>query len=156
MKRDKSIILTEKQSAYVDGIMKGKDRIRAAADAGFASPAAHQGDPEKSVQVRRALAEARSELSSAAQISRADVIDGIAEAINLARLSADPATMIKGWSEIGKILGHYAPEVKKLEISAEARNTQQKLSIMSEQDLLDIITGRTTIDVTPETTEVSP
>ena len=143
--RQKSIVLTERQDAFVDGILKGKDRNVAARDAGYVDKDDGRALPsvaEKQVNIQRALREARDELSSAAQISRADVIDGIMEGINMARLAADPATMIKGWTEVGKILGHYAPEVKKIEVTDNQKRLQSKFTAMTDEELLKVIEGQ--------------
>lgn len=94
-----------------------------------------------SQDVRTALANARSELSSATQITRADAIAGIMEAIDMAKLCADPASMIRGWSEIAKMLGYYAPEVKKLEITATGDNLVKKYEQMSDDELMEVAYG---------------
>ena len=142
--RPKSILLTEQQAAFVDAKMLGKDNIAAARAAGYARPIAQGNAVEKTVAVQRALTAARDELSSASQITRADVIDGFMEAINMAKLAADPASMIKGWSETAKVLGLYAPEVKKLEISGSQKRLQSKYESMTDAELFDIIAGRVT------------
>lgn len=154
-KRQKSIVLSDKQAKFVDATLEGKDAITAARAAGFSQPVGSAHRVVNAANVKAALSEARSELSSAVQITRADVIAGITEGIDLARLAADPATMIKGWSEIGKILGHYAPEVKKVEMSLGARAAQSKLTAMSDDELLEMISGRRTIDITPEDSDVA-
>ena len=140
--RPQSILLTAQQAAFVDAKMLGKDNIDAARAAGYKSPITSGNQVEKTDSVQRALAAARDELSSAAQITRADVIDGFMAAINMAKLAADPASMIKGWSETAKVLGLYAPEVKKLEISGSQKRLQSKYEAMSDMELLDIIEGR--------------
>ena len=151
--REKSIILTSMQADLVDATLQGKDKAAACAAAGYASPFANQDEPFKSKKVQLALREARSELSSAAQITRADVIDGFMEAINIARLAADPASMIKGWSETAKVLGLYAPEVKKIEMSMNQQRLQSKFESMSDADLVDIIEGRTPLTIEGEVVE---
>lgn len=135
------------QADFVDATLQGKDPIAAAAIAGYASPLSCAKGVLKSESVQIALREARAELSSAAQITRADVIDGFMEAINVARLAADPASMIKGWSETAKVLGLYAPEVKKIEMSMNQQRLQSKFESMSDADLLDIIQGRTPLTI---------
>ncbi len=140
--RPQSILLTAQQAAFVDAKMLGKDNIDAARAAGYKRPITSGNTIAKTDSVQRALAAARDELSSAAQITRADVIDGFMEAINMAKLAADPASMIKGWSETAKVLGLYAPEVKKLEISGNQKRMQSKYEAMSDMELLDIIEGR--------------
>jgi len=138
--RPQSILLTEKQVAFVDATMLGKDVMEAASAAGYAQQSAGF-HVIKAASVQQALAEARSELSSAAQITRADIIDGFMEAINVARLAADPASMIKGWSETAKVLGLYAPEVKKIEMSMGQKRLQSKFEQMSDEELYGIIEG---------------
>lgn len=130
------------QADLVDATLQGKDRAAACAAAGYAQPFMNQNQPFKSESVQVALRQAREELSSAAQITRADVIDGFMEAINVARLAADPASMIKGWSETAKVLGLYAPEVKKIEMSMSQQRLQSKFESMSDADLMEIIEGR--------------
>ena len=147
--RPQSILLTPMQDAYVSGVLDGTHPMDAAKAAGYAQPASTPGKLRNNEAVQSAIRAARDELSSATQISRADVIDGIMEAIGLARLAAEPATMIKGWSEVAKILGHYAPEVKKIEMSMGAKRLQSKYEAMTDQELLDIIDG-TCVDVTEE------
>ena len=139
--RPKSIVLTAMQEKFVDATLHGKTKEQAAHEAGYANPYMAGANVEKSEAVRLALKEARDELSSAAQISRADVLDGFMEAINLARLSADPATMIKGWSEVGKMLGYYAPETKKIELSANTKRLQSKYEAMTDEELMRVIEG---------------
>lgn len=148
--RPKSIVLTEQQAAFVDATLHGKNRYDAAREAGYVDSdgRTEPSTAEKSVNIQRALREARAELSSAAQISRADVIDGMMEAINMARLAADPATMVKGWSEVAKILGHYAPEVKRVEITDNQKRIQHKFTAMTDEELLAAIEGD--FEVLPE------
>lgn len=138
--RPQSIVLTEKQAIFVEEVLSGVNADTAAERAGYKGR--DMGSSvEKTVAVQKALRSARDELSSAAQISRADVIDGIMEAINLARLGADPGTMVKGWTEIGKMLGHYAPEVKRVEITDNQKRLQSKFTSMTDAELLQVIEG---------------
>jgi hypothetical protein len=39
------------------------------------------------------------------QIERNEAVQGLVEAIELGRVQADPAAMIAGWREIGRMLG---------------------------------------------------
>lgn len=139
--RPTSILLSEMQAAYVEATLDGKLPADAARAAGYAHPLANAEAPLRSESVRTAIAAGRNELSSLTQLTRADVIDGIMEAIGLARLNADPATMVKGWTEVGKMLGHYAPEVKKLEVDMATGNFTAKLRALTDAELLNIIEG---------------
>ena len=143
--RPQSIVLTGMQAVVVEKTLEGKDPVAALTAAGYAQPRTSTDAVFKSNAVQQALAEARDELSSAAQIKRADVLDGIMEAINMARLAADPATMIKGWTEVGKILGHYTPEVKRVEVTMNQKRLQSKYEAMTDEELLRIIDGEATV-----------
>lgn len=153
--RPQSIILTSMQAALVDATLQGKDPIAAAAQAGYANPVGSAKHVIKSEAVQLALKEARSELSSAAQITRADVIDGFMEAINVARLAADPTAMIKGWSETAKVLGLYAPEIKKIDLSMNHQRLQGKFQVMSDAELVEIIEGRVQLAIEGESERVA-
>ncbi|HNC91355.1 MAG TPA: hypothetical protein PL000_20690 [Anaerolineales bacterium] len=152
--REKSIILTSMQADFVDATLAGKSPYEASKAAGYADPFTNQNQPFKSQAVQLALRTARDELSSAAQITRADIIDGFMEAINVARLAADPTAMIKGWSETAKVLGLYAPEVKRIEMNMNAQRLQSKFESMTDEDLIEIIQGRAKLAIEGEAERV--
>ena len=122
--------LTVRQETYIDEKLKGR------------SPSAilgRVGDCDRSEKVQRELAVQQHLLAEEVEITRADVITGIRGAIDRAKLQAEPATEIAGWREIGKILGHYAPEVKKLTLSDEQDKVVRKLETLSTQELLAMV-----------------
>ena len=84
-KRGASVV-TEKQDKYIEARLDGKSKLEAAAVAGYNVNGV--GQIEKSADVRAALEQARSELSSATQIKRADVIEMLKEAYDMAKLAA--------------------------------------------------------------------
>lgn len=96
---------------------------------------------KNSSDVQEALAKARTELTTVTQIKRADAIAGVMEAIDLARLCADPASMIRGWSEIAKMLGFYAPETKKIEITNATGSMIKKYEQMTDEELYQLAHG---------------
>lgn len=71
--------------------------------------------------------------------SRKRVLEGFLEAIEQAKVMADPAVQIAGWREIGKMCGYYAPEVKEVNINVGAKRLVSQLEVMSDQELLDLI-----------------
>lgn len=125
-------VLTQHQEELANGLLNGEK-----------PPGASQA--VKLPKVANFIATKRAELSSALQITRADAIEGMQDAVNMAKLAGDPMSMIRGWSEIAKMLGLYAPEVKKLELSMTARNLQSKYEAMSDEELLAIAEGRTNV-----------
>ena len=136
----KPSVLTEQQDTYVEGVLDGKAKSHAALDAGYSHGSqSHRLDRNELVQT--ALAERREELSSATQITRAGVLNGILDAIEMARVMADPMAMLAGYRDISKMMGYNAPEVKKVEISDTSNALARKIKSMSDEDLLDVIEG---------------
>lgn len=135
----KPSVLTDKQDAYVQARLDGKGKRAAAREAGYAlSPTAI----EQSEDVKAAIAAARSELSDAAQIRRADVIGMFQEAYTMAKLASEPASMVSAAKEIGKMLGLYEPETIKLALDHNQSSLQRKLLTLSDSELLEIANGQ--------------
>ncbi len=133
--------LTEKQDAYVEAVLDGAPKAKAAKAAGYASPPCVI---ERSDDVAQALHVARSELSSAAQVRRVDMIEVMLDAIAMARMLADPTAMIAGAREISKVLGFYEPEKKIIELTGNQQRVQQQFAQLSDAELLEIIEGEST------------
>ena len=74
-------------------------------------------------------------------ISRRDVIKGLEEAIMIARNTQDAGSMVKAWSEVGKLCGLYAPT----RIETNVTNSQNKettikdLQRLTDAELHDLI-----------------
>ena len=111
--------------------MDGMNDFASAKATGYVNP-----NPSQIASIRQQLTVARNWLSSTTQISRLNVIEGIIDGIEMARMQGDSGNVIKGWTEVGKILGHYAPEVKRVELSVDQAATLSKLSALSDEELL--------------------
>ena len=130
--------LTEAQATFVDQKLLGMNDRQAARAAG--QP--HANGLANSPTVKEQLAAARRWLTDTTQIKRLDVIEGVIDGIELARMQGDAGNVIKGWTEVGKILGHYAPEVKRIELSANQGRLRAKFEALSDEELLAIQEGR--------------
>ncbi|MDL2342423.1 MAG: hypothetical protein QFB87_05090 [Patescibacteria group bacterium] len=134
--------LLESQEVYVDGILQGLSQTAAAAAAGNSN-----GSAMASVtRVQEEIARARREIEDLTLLRRVDIIDGILNGIKQAQLIGDPANIIKGWVEIGKILGHYAPEVKHMVVTNSQARIRTKYEALSDEELLAIAEGKEIID----------
>lgn len=129
--------VTEKQERFIDAKLLGATDAAAAKAAGSLTA---QGF-NNSVTVREQLAAARRWLTDTTQIKRLDVIEGVIDGIEMARMQGDSTNVIKGWCEVGKILGHYAPEVKRIELSTEHARMRSKFESLSDEELLAIQEG---------------
>jgi hypothetical protein len=52
---------------------------------------------------------------------------------------SEPATMIAGWREIGKICGHYEPKKISVDLSINGQLVLDRMDKLSDRELIDII-----------------
>ena len=90
----------------------------------------------KSDTVRRAVELRREEYAAASRVSKKRVVDGMLEAIEAAKLKADPAVMVAGWKEIGRLCGHSEPTKTQIEVRVNGQVMLQKMTAMSDEELL--------------------
>ena len=139
----KSSVITPKQEKFVEGVLSGKTTTRAAKEAGFNT---NKRGFTRTKEVQEALADARAGISQASTLTRMDVIEGVLEAIQLARLTAEPAVMIQGYDKLAKIMGYYAPEVKKVEMTMTQERHINKMEGLSDTELMALADGRAVLD----------
>ena len=72
----------------------------------------------------------------ASQMTRKKVMDGLLEAVEMAKLMAEPATMVSGWREIGRMCGYYEPVKHTLDNNIKGDVTLRQLNSMSDAELL--------------------
>ena len=137
MPRPRSAV-TEKQAKFVEAKLHGLSDNAAAQAAGLANGT----NTSRSPTIKEQLTAARRWLTDTTQIKRLDVIEGVIDGIEIARMQGDAGNVIKGWTEVGKILGHYAPEVRKIELSLGQSQLLAKFEALSDADLLAIAEGR--------------
>lgn len=76
----------------------------------------------------------------AAQMTRKKVMDMHLEAFEMAKLMAEPATMVSAAREIGRMCGYYEPVKQKLEISVNGQIAVKKIESLSDDDLIKLVT----------------
>lgn len=76
------------------------------------------------------------------QLSRERVVREILEAIDMARCRYDPGTMIRGLSEIARMLGFYEPERRQVRLTQDEAAIKHRLAAMSDEELLKVISSR--------------
>lgn len=111
--------------------------IRAGYGAAGARVAAHRAITN--VAVQEAL-QARQRVDAARlALQREDVLAGLLEAAELAKAQLNPGAMVAAWKQVGHLMGFYAPEVKRLELSGEQRGAQARFAAMSDDQLMALI-----------------
>jgi hypothetical protein len=72
--------------------------------------------------------------------------------VYIARVKSDPAAMVAGWREVARLCGFYAPERKRVELSAAACMQRQRIADMSDEGLAELIVAdaETEVELAPE------
>jgi hypothetical protein len=131
--------LTDKQKIFVDCLMRGNTQTMAARTAGYGQPAIDANRLMKSPRIKGALTHMQKKYEKASQMSRKKVMDGMLEAIDMAKVQSEPGVMVAGWREIGRMCGYYAAEKKIIDINITAKRAVDKLETMSDSELLEMI-----------------
>lgn len=91
---------------------------------------------EKNPKVRAAMRYLIKEnTKSVDELTKSDVLTGMMDAVNA---SATASELVMAWREVGKLLGHYEPERKILEIRDYSKD---ELKMLSDDDLLRLAGG---------------
>ena len=75
------------------------------------------------------------------QITRQGVIRGLLDAVEMGRHQQNPSAMVGALREVAKMLGFFAPEVKRVELSAAQSEVYQDFASWSDAQLLAAIAG---------------
>lgn len=78
----------------------------------------------------------------ASGMTRKRVIDGFMEAVEMAKVMAEPSTMVAAWREVGKMCGYYEPVEVKHTINVQGKVLHEKMDKMSDAELLEIVQQR--------------
>jgi phage terminase small subunit len=134
--------LNERERLYVQARAQGMTHYPALRAAGYAESSSKAESIFMSrPAIRAALAEEQAKYREQSRFKRDDVLNGLAEAIDQAKIQADPMGQIAGWREIAKICGFYAPETKKIELGGSAQRLLAKFEQLSDAELLQIAEG---------------
>lgn len=133
--------LSPKQGRFVHEYLVDGNGTQAAIRAGYGAAGAGVASMRllKNVYVQQAL-KAR-QMIDAARLSlrREDVLAGLLEAVEQARTQRNPMAMISGLRELGRMMGFYAVETKRVEFNVEGQAIQCQMSAMSDAELLSLI-----------------
>lgn len=134
--------LNERERLYVQGRAQGMGHAAALRAAGYSETSTKAESVFMSrPAVRAALEVEQAKYRDQCKFKRDDVLEGLSEAINQAKIQADPMGQIAGWREIAKICGFYAPETKKIELGGSAQRLLDRFERLSDQELLEIAQG---------------
>ncbi|NQW80042.1 MAG: terminase small subunit [Polaromonas sp.] len=136
--------LTEQQRLFVEHWAKGDSITSAMLRAGYSEKGTGLGYRlvrQPNILALKAQYEAKYEAS--AEMSREKVMAGLMEAVEMAKLMSEPATMVSGWKTVGQMCGYFAPVEHRMKVDITGNIVIDKLNSMSDAELLKLITSGT-------------
>jgi len=142
----KDDVLTSREERYLENIKVGMDPRPAVLAAGYKDATDALERMKRRPIVQRELAKVYQAARRKVNITRDQVLEGFKDAINDAKLAGDPNTQIKGWTEIGKMCGFYAPEERKVTVELSNADLARQIESLSTEELLEIA-GKDSLEV---------
>lgn len=134
--------LDPKREQYAQLRAKGLGKQAAAVSAGYADHSGAGAQAEESVEVAERIRELQTEAATNAGVTKEMVAEGLKAAAAIAQTQGDATGMVAAWKELGRMLGYYAPEVKKIQKSINQKDLRKALEDMSDEELLRLSRGR--------------
>jgi phage terminase small subunit len=131
--------LTEKQRLFVKFWAQGESILSASSKAGYNDGGTYAYRLARYPNVLRIYEEEKRLYAESCQMTRKQVMDGLMDAIEMAKLMAEPATMVSGWREIGKLCGYYEPVKRTLDINISGNIVHERMNRLSDAELLKLI-----------------
>ena len=133
--------LSEKQQRWIDEYLIDFNGSAAAVRAGYSAKTARSIACELLTKpdIRAVLQAKQSALAEELRITRQGVVQGLLEAVDMGRVQQNPGAMVSALREVAKMLGFYAPAVKRVELCAPQSGTYQHLALWTDAQLLDAI-----------------
>ena len=147
--------LSKQQAIYVAKRETGASQEQSAIFAGYPAGQKRGANVEKYPTVQRELSIARAELAKSTGLTKEDILEGLKKAAEMAQVMADPQAMVRAWSEIGKMLGYYAPEVKKVLHGLDAES-RAAIKALPDEELHKLARGRLIEGECKDVTETRP
>lgn len=131
--------LTNQQKLFVKNWASGESIPNAMARAGYNDQPSYGYRMAKMPNILALYNEEKAKYESAAQMTRQKVMDGLLEAAEMAKLLAEPATMVSAWREVGKMCGYYEPKKVSVDLNVSGNIVHQRLNQLSDAELLKIM-----------------
>ncbi len=131
--------LPPKQAKFVAEYLRDGNGTRAALAAGYGEGGAHVTASRllKNAKVAAAVHTSQCELEAKHEMSRDRVVQELLGAVEIAKAKGDAAAMIRGWTEVGKLMGYYQPDkTTQIHVNISAKRLIDQLETMSDAELL--------------------
>lgn len=135
--------LTSRQAAFIPEFLASGNATASAIKAGFSVKGASVAGTRmlRNASVQKVLQAQQTADATRLSIERNDVLNGLLDAVNMAREQRNPMGMIRGWAELARMLGFCAVETKRLEVNVEGQANMNHLERLSDAELLAMMAG---------------
>ena len=134
--------LSDQQNLFVKFWAQGESILSASHKAGYADGGTFAYRMVYMPNVLKAYNAEKERYERDSGMNRKRVIDGMLEGIEMAKMLGEPASVIGGWREIGKMCGYYEPVRIKHEVTHEGKVLLERMEQMSDEDLFRLIEER--------------
>ena len=133
-------LMTAKQARFVDEYLVDANGTQAAIRAGYGAAGARVAAHRLLTNVAISSAiEARQRVDATRlSVDRNRVLTGLLEAVEMAREQENPAGMIAGLREIGKLMGFYTDRVK-VDVGVTDQQERRRMEAMTDAELLAMV-----------------
>lgn len=131
--------LTEMQKAFVKHWAEGDTIPNAMQRAGYNEQPSYGYRMAKMPNILAEYNRIKAKWEEAAQMTRKKVMDMHLEAFDMAKMMAEPATMVSAAREIGRMCGYYEPVKQKVELTVNGQVAVKRMEAMSDEDLLKLV-----------------
>lgn len=95
----------------------------------------NEGVVENSATVQEEIARIKAEVASNVKITKEEVVEMFMVAAGMAKVIGDVQGLVAAAREVGKMLGYYAPEVKKTLVGLDKATIKQVIEQMDDEEL---------------------
>ena len=141
--------LTAKQARFVDEYLVDCNGAAAAVRAGY-SPGSAKVAASRLLTIDNhpvvvAIRARQREDAVRLSVTRNDVVRGLLAAFEMAKADRNAGAMISAMSTLGKMLGFYEPETKRVELGGDGARLRMKFEALSDEELLAIACGQAAV-----------
>lgn len=130
--------MDNREAQFAANIAMGMPQGAAARTAGFRT--ALGTDLMKRPEIQQEIIQQTQHFSKELILNRNDVLTGLLDAIQDAKLQGDATPQIAGWREVGRIIGCYAPEERKVTYNGDISVIQKRVMELSDEKLHEYTT----------------
>ena len=139
--------LTTRQAGFVQHYLATGNATVSAISAGFSHKGAHVTACRllRNATVQKALQARQKADAARLSLQRESVLEGLQEAVAMAREERNPMAMIAAWREIGKLLGFYTAHVK-VDVNPAGGSEMARFEAMTDAELEAVVAAGAAVE----------